>query len=129
MLILFDGVCNLCNGTVQFLIRRDPRKKFYFASLQSPKGQAEMKRFGLDPEALHSIVVIDGDRAYQRSAAAIHVAASLGGLWSIFKIFSFVPKFLRDPVYNLIARNRYRLFGKRDECMIPTPEMKSHFLE
>jgi predicted DCC family thiol-disulfide oxidoreductase YuxK len=129
MLILFDGLCNLCNSSVQFLIKRDPHAKFRFASLQSPRGQTELKRFNLDPGTLHSIVVIEGDRYYDRSNAALKIATSLGGVWSLFYFFYVFPRFLRDPVYDLISKNRYRFFGKRDECMIPTPELKARFEE
>jgi predicted DCC family thiol-disulfide oxidoreductase YuxK len=129
MLILFDGVCNLCNGSVQFLIKRDPEGKFRFASLQSPRGQAELKRFNLDVNRLYSIIVVDGDRYFDRSAAALKIFTSLGGLWKAFNFFYIVPRFIRDPVYDFISRNRYRFFGKKDECMIPSPELRSRFVE
>jgi predicted DCC family thiol-disulfide oxidoreductase YuxK len=129
VLVLFDGVCNLCNASVQFIIKRDPGSRFQFASLQSARGQAEMKRFGLDPTSLHSIIVIEGDRVYQRSNAALKIATTMGGLWSAFRLFYIFPRVFRDPVYNLIARNRYRLFGKQDHCMLPSPELKSRFVE
>ena len=129
VLILFDGVCNLCNSSVQFIIKRDPESRFQFASLQSPRGQAELQRFGLDQKSLHSIIVIDGDHVYQRSDAALKIAGSLGGIWSVFRLLYIFPRFLRDPGYDLIARNRYRLFGKQDHCMVPSPELKSRFVE
>jgi predicted DCC family thiol-disulfide oxidoreductase YuxK len=129
MLILFDGVCNLCNSTVLFLIKRDPAGKFRFASLQSARGQAEMKRFNVDPERLDSIIVVEGDRYFDRSNAALKIATALGGMWSLFSLFYVFPRFLRDPVYNLLSRNRYRIFGKKNECMIPTPELRSRFVE
>ena len=129
MLILFDGVCNLCNSSVQFLIKRDPAGKFRFASLQSARGQAELKRFNLPPDRLYSIVVIEGDKCYDRSNAALKIATALGGIWSLFNILYIFPRFLRDPVYDLISKNRYRLFGRQNECMIPTPELKARFEE
>ena len=129
VLILFDGVCNLCNGFVQFLIRRDPREKFKFASLQSEVGRSLLKQFNIDPDLLHSIVVIDNDVAFQRSDAALCIANHLGGGWKILKAFYILPRFFRDACYNAIAKNRYRIFGKKDSCMIPTPELKERFVE
>ena len=129
ILILFDGVCNLCNGLVQFIIRRDPKGKFKFASLQSDVGRSLLTKFNIDPDLLHSIVVIDHDVAYQRSDAALRIANCLGGGWKILKAFNILPKFFRDTIYNVIAKNRYRIFGKKDSCMIPTPELKERFIE
>lgn len=129
MLILFDGVCNLCNSSVQFVIRHDPRAEFKFASLQSPRGQAELKRFGLDGSRLHSVILIDGDRCYERSDAALKIAGHLTGPSRWLKYFLFVPRFIRNPIYNLIAKNRYRMFGHTEECMIPTPEIRQRFVE
>jgi predicted DCC family thiol-disulfide oxidoreductase YuxK len=127
-IILFDGVCNLCNGAVQFVIKRDRDSRFLFASLQSPFGQDVMKRFGLDPTALHSILLLEGGRLYQRSDAVLRISSTLNG-WSFTKIFRVVPAFIRDGTYAFIARHRYRIFGKRQECMIPTADLKSKFLE
>jgi predicted DCC family thiol-disulfide oxidoreductase YuxK len=129
VLILFDGVCNLCNGLVQFIIRRDPKAKFKFASLQSDVGRSLLKQFNIDPDLLHSIVVIDNDVAFQRSDAALRIANYLGGGWKILKVFNILPKFFRDACYNAVAANRYRIFGKKDSCMIPTPELKERFIE
>jgi predicted DCC family thiol-disulfide oxidoreductase YuxK len=128
-LVLFDGVCNLCNGLVQFIIKRDPSSKFRFASLQSDFGRSQLVRFNLDPELLHSIVVIDGDVALQRSDAAIYIAKQLGGPWKLLRAFKILPKFLRDAGYDVVAANRYRIFGKKDSCMIPTPQLKERFIE
>src|SRR5690606_35562109 len=125
----FDGVCNLCNGAVQFIIKRDPTASIKFAPLQSNRGKAELQKFGMDQDYLHSIIVIDNDQLYSNSAAAIRIAKKLGGIWSFFSVFNLVPKSWRDGLYNLIARNRYRFFGKQKECMLPTPELKSRFLD
>ncbi len=129
ILILFDGVCNLCNGLVQFIIRRDPKGKFKFASLQSDVGRSLLKQFNIDPDLLHSIVVVDNDMAFQRSDAALRIAKYLGGGWKILMAFNILPKFFRDAIYNVIAKNRYRIFGKKDSCMIPTPELKERFVD
>ncbi len=128
ILVLFDGVCNLCNGTVQFIIRRDPQGRFRFASLQSEAGRAQLTRFNLNPDVLYSFIVIDGDQMYERSDAALFIAKHLALPWKAFAVFKVFPRFLRDAVYNLIAKNRYRLFGKQDQCMIPTPELKARFV-
>ena len=125
--VLFDGVCNLCSGAVQFIIKRDPSAYFKFASLQSAYGQQQLTRFGLDPNSLHSVILIQGDTIYQRSDAALEIVRKLGAGWPLLFGFKILPRFLRDAVYNLIAGNRYRLFGKKDSCWIPTPELKSRF--
>jgi predicted DCC family thiol-disulfide oxidoreductase YuxK len=129
IIILFDGVCNLCNGAVQFIIKRDRKKRFVFASLQSTFGKTQLVKAGLDPYSLQSILVIDHDRFFQRSDAAIKIADNLNGFWSFLSVFRFVPKFIRDGVYNFIARYRYRIFGRQDQCMIPTPELKARFID
>ena len=127
--VLFDGVCNLCNGTVQFIIKRDPGAKFRFASLQSEFGKSQLIRFKFDPDALHSIIVIDEGRAFERSDAALRIVKHLDGPWKIFMAFKILPKFIRDAFYDLVAANRYRIFGKEDSCMIPSEGVKERFLE
>lgn len=129
ILILFDGVCNLCNGTVQFIIKRDPKVKFRFASLQSSFGRSQLLRFNLNPGLLHSVIVIDRDIALEKSDAALYIARHLGQPWKSLSALSILPKSFRDACYNLIANNRYKLFGKQDQCMLPTPELKSRFVE
>jgi len=129
IIILFDGVCNLCNGFVQFVIRRDPEGKFRFASLQSDFGRSQLIRHKINPDSLHSIIVIDGDIARQRSDAVLHVAKHLGGAWRLFVAFGILPRFLRDAAYNLIASNRYKIFGKQESCMTPTAELLGRFIE
>lgn len=127
--ILFDGMCNLCSGSVQFIIKRDPRAKFQFASLQSALGQSQLERFGLDKTELHSIILIREDHFLQRSDAALEIARHLNAGWPLFYGFKILPRFLRDGIYTWIANNRYRFFGKKDSCWIPTPELKDRFLE
>ena len=129
LIILFDGVCNLCNGFVQFLIKRDPAGKFRFSALQSDFGRSQLIRFNLNPDLLHSVIVIDGDNVLQRSDAALRIVNQLGGPWKILNAFKIFPKSLRDALYSWLARNRYKVFGKRDSCMIPTPELKARFIE
>ncbi|HZB13662.1 MAG TPA: thiol-disulfide oxidoreductase DCC family protein [Chryseolinea sp.] len=129
LLILFDGVCNLCNGFVKFLIKRDPAGKFRFASLQSDFGRSQLIRFNLNPDLLHSVIVIEADNVLQRSDAALRIVNQLGGPWKILNALKIFPRFLRDALYNVVARNRYKVFGKRDSCMIPTPELKARFIE
>lgn len=126
--ILFDGVCNLCNGSVLFIIKRDPRSQFYFAALQSDFGNKQLKNFGLPATELNSVLLIKGGTLYQKSNAALEIAKHLSGLWPALYIFKIIPPFLRDGIYTWVARNRYRWFGKKDACMIPTPELKSRFL-
>lgn len=128
IVVLFDGVCNLCSGSVQFIIRHDRMGKFRFASLQSEVGQELMKRYNLGSGALHSILVIKNNVLYERSDAALQIAAHLDGFWSFLRIFKIIPRIVRDGIYNWIARNRYSFFGKKDACMIPTPELKERFL-
>jgi predicted DCC family thiol-disulfide oxidoreductase YuxK len=127
-LILFDGVCNLCNGSVQFVIRHDKEAKFLFASLQSEKGQEILKHFGMETENFDTFILLDKGEIYTKSSGVLKEAAILGGWFKIFTIFYLVPTFIRDIFYSFVARNRYRFFGKKDVCMIPTPELKARFL-
>ena len=128
-IVLFDGVCNLCNASVQFLIRRDKQGKLRFASLQSSVGRALSERGGLSMDAMDSMVLVEDSHWYVRSTAALRILWHCGGFWRLLYGFVIVPRFLRDAVYNAIARNRYRWFGKRDDCLAPTPEVKARFLE
>lgn len=127
--ILFDGVCNLCNHIVQFIIKRDKKKQFLFASLQGKTGQDVLKKFNLSANDFNSFIILEGDKIYTRSTGALRMLKKLGGGWKLFYGFIIVPKFIRNAVYNWIARNRYKWYGKRDECMIPTPELKERFLD
>jgi predicted DCC family thiol-disulfide oxidoreductase YuxK len=127
--VLFDGVCHLCNSSVAFIIRHDPRGHFKFAPIQSPIGQESLRRHHIPTDALDTFVVIEGGRAYTRSTAALRVARRLSGLWSAAYVLIVVPRVVRDFIYKVIARNRYKWFGKREECMMPTLEVKERFLE
>lgn len=127
-IILFDGVCNLCNASVQWVLRRDRRGQFRFAALQSETGQQLLARFGMDPAAFNTVVLADGGRLYTRSDAALEVARRLGAPWAWLAVFRYLPRGLRDAVYDWIARNRYRWFGRQESCLLPRPEWKERFV-
>jgi predicted DCC family thiol-disulfide oxidoreductase YuxK len=127
-LILFDGVCNLCNTYVQFVINRDSQNKFLFASLQSDTGQDVLKHFGLNTTELKTLVLLQDNHIYTKSTGALRVLKQLDGFWKISYIFIVIPSPIRDLFYNFVATNRYRFFGKKDYCMMPTPELKSRFI-
>lgn len=127
--VLFDGVCNLCNGSVRFVIERDPDKHFQFAPLQSATATTLIGGTA-DPHAMpDSIVLVDDGRLYVRSTAALRIARRLRFPWPLLWVFMAVPRPLRDWVYDVIARHRYGWFGKRDTCMVPTKEIRDRFLE
>jgi predicted DCC family thiol-disulfide oxidoreductase YuxK len=134
--ILFDGVCNLCNGFVQFVLARDPCRRFKFGSLQSEAAQKLLARHvhsdigvGLESIPLSSVILLEDDgRIYRESAAVLRVLKGLSGLWPLMYAFVIIPAPIRDRVYRWIARNRYRWFGKRDQCMLPTPEVRDRFI-
>ncbi len=129
--MLFDGVCNLCNATVNFIIDRDPGHHFRFASLQSDAGKELLRAHGVTPQESgdpDSILLVQGDRVLERSTAALHIARGLAGGWKLLYLFIVVPRFVRDVVYRFIARHRYRWFGKSDTCRVPTPELRARFL-
>jgi predicted DCC family thiol-disulfide oxidoreductase YuxK len=123
--ILFDGVCNLCTGSVQFVIARDSRKRFRFASLQSPVAERLLGQ----RENLESVILVQHGKIHRKSGAALRIARQLDGLWPLLAVFFVVPRFLRDAVYDWIGRRRYRMFGKRDACWVPTPELAERFLD
>ena len=128
-IIVFDGVCHLCNAWVQFLLRFDRRGVYRFASMQSVAGRKRLADHGLDPDDPSSFLLLRNGRARTDSDAIVDVLTGLGGAWRVFGVLWLVPRFLRDPAYRFIARNRYRLFGKRDVCMMPTPESAARFLD
>src|SRR5262245_6045945 len=128
-LILFDGVCNLCNASVHWIIERDPRRIFRFASLQSAAGRAALAASGATAAPLESVVLIDRARIYTRSDAAIRIARRLGLPWSAVAVAVLVPRRLRDAGYDWVARNRYGWFGRRESCLRPTPELAGLFLD
>lgn len=127
-IVLFDGVCNLCSGSVQFLLKRDLEGRLRFASLQSDAGRSLMAKHGLDVDALSSVLLIEDGQVWQESSAALRIARHLPGAWKLLRVFTAVPRPLRDTVYRWIARNRYRWFGKAGTCWLPTPELKARFL-
>ncbi len=127
--ILFDGVCNLCNASVQYVIKHDKKKLFRFASLQSSFGEKILKQNNLPSEVFNSFILFENNIIYTRSTAALLVAKKLSGLIKILYGFIVIPKFVRDAVYNFIARNRYKWFGKQEACWLPTPELKNLFLD
>ncbi len=128
-IVLFDGVCNLCNGAVQFIIRRDRRDRFRFAALQSELGQELCRARHIDTTQVDSIVLIDPGVAYYiKSDAALEIARDLKGYGWMPLMLGWIPRGVRDAVYDLVARNRYRWFGKKDQCMIPTPDLQQKFL-
>jgi len=128
-IILFDGVCNYCNSMVNFIIGQDTQKRFVFAPLQSISGQQLLRDHHLPFNDFDSFVLIDHGKAYMRSSASLNVFKKLPWYWKWTQFFWIVPPFLRDAVYNVIARNRYKWFGKKEACMIPGPELKARFLD
>ena len=128
--ILFDGVCNLCTGSVRFVIERDPAKQFRFATLQSAVGERLFAETGFETsDRLGSIVLVDEDGAWQRSTAALRIAGRLSGLWPLLRVFLIVPRPIRDAVYDFIGARRYRWFGRTDECWIPGYDVSDRFLD
>jgi predicted DCC family thiol-disulfide oxidoreductase YuxK len=127
-IVLFDGVCNLCSGVVAFLIRHDRASRFRFAPLQSELGRALQVRHGLDPDALDTFVLVDDAGAHARSTAVLRILRELPAPWRWLWPLVAVPRPLRDALYGFVARRRYRWFGRRDRCFVPTPELRSRFL-
>ncbi len=128
--VFFDGVCNLCNGAVQFILDRDRHALFRFAPLQSDAATKILSERGvvIDQGAMDSVILIEGDRLYQRSDAALRIARRLDAPWPAAYVLIIVPRFVRDAVYKLIARHRYRWFGRTETCRVPTPELRARFL-
>ena len=128
-IILFDGICNLCNSTINFVIKRDKQNMFKFATLQSETGQSLLSEFKIDRTETDSIVLIDGKKSYVKSTAALHIAKNLSGVYPLLFGFLILPRFIRDRLYDYVAKNRYKWFGKKESCMAPTPELKAKFLD
>jgi predicted DCC family thiol-disulfide oxidoreductase YuxK len=126
--VLFDGVCNLCNSSVNFVIDHDPAGYFKFASLQSEEAGVLLAQHGLDAGYLDSIILLEEGRLYRNATAALRIARRLSGAWPLLYAFIVVPRPVRDRVYGWVARNRYRWFGKRDQCRLPTAELRERFL-
>lgn len=129
MIILFDGVCNLCNASVLFVIRRDKKDIFRFAPLQSELGKEFVRTRGIDTSITDSIILIEPDVAYYtKSSAALQIGKTFGGVWKLLTILEWVPRVIGDFFYDIIAKNRYRWFGRKDQCMVPTEELQGKFL-
>ena len=128
-IVLFDGQCNLCSGTVRFLVPRDPRANLCFAALQSETGQRLLKKFDLSTDALDTFILIEGERCYLKSGGALRVTRYLRFPWPLLRVFLIVPTFLRDVIYDFVARNRYDWFGHLNHCPLPTPELSDRFLD
>ena len=127
--ILFDGICNFCNGAVNFTIKRDKHQVIKFAALQTGVGKALLQQFGLPENYTSSFIFIEKGKLYNRSTAALKVCRYLTGLWPLCYGLIIVPAFIRNAVYDLIAKNRYKWFGRKDSCMIPTPDLKARFID
>jgi predicted DCC family thiol-disulfide oxidoreductase YuxK len=128
-IILFDGVCNLCNSWVQFVIKNDKKDAFRFVALQSDLGQEIIHYIGIGSQNIDSIILYQPTVAYYyKSSAVLEIAKILGGIYSLVWIFKIIPKDVRDAMYDYIAKNRYKWYGKKESCMIPTPEIKAKFL-
>ena len=128
-IVLFDGVCNLCTGSVQFILRHDQKQVFRFASLQSGAGRSLCHRHNIAADNFETMVLIVGDTAFTRSEAALRIASEFGGIWRLGRVCRLIPRGLRDAVYDVVARHRYRWFGKTTECWLPTPDLKARFLD
>lgn len=128
-ILLFDGVCNLCASAVQFVLKRNKKENIYFASLQSNIGQQLMQQHQLDSTVINSLVYIENGKAYSKSTGALRMAKQLSGLWPLLYGFIIVPPFIRNVVYNWVAKNRYRWFGKQETCWLPQPKWNARFLD
>lgn len=126
-LVLFDGICHFCNNSVNFIMDRDPDKNFLFAPLQSDYAQDKLNTAGEPIQEMDTIIVLHGLKIYKRSRAALEITRRLSGLWPLCYAAIIIPAFIRDAAYNLLARNRYKWFGKMDACRIPTPDQKERF--
>lgn len=127
--ILFDGICTFCNFWVNFAIKHDPKKRIKFAPFQSTAGQLLLSQHHIAIESINSVILIENGKVFTQSSAALRICKYLSGLWKIFYGLLIIPKFLRDFFYNIIARHRYRWFGKKESCMVPTPEVRERFLD
>jgi len=126
--LLFDGVCNLCNASVQWILKRDRKGIFKFAALQSDTGQMLLRQFGLSEKDFDTVVLVADGRIFTRSDAALEIVQRIGGMWSLLAVFKIIPRSIRDTIYDWVARNRYRWFGKKEECMLPRPEWRERFV-
>jgi predicted DCC family thiol-disulfide oxidoreductase YuxK len=127
-ILLFDGHCNFCSSTVQFILRHEKKPQLYFCSLQSDAGRSILEAFRIDPSQTDSLVLVEKGRAYVRSSAALRLSRYLRGLYPLLSAFFIIPPFIRNGAYNYIARHRYKWFGRSESCMVPQPEVKARFL-
>ncbi|MEX2592525.1 MAG: thiol-disulfide oxidoreductase DCC family protein [Anditalea sp.] len=127
-IVLFDGVCNLCNNAVDIIIRNDKKGHFKVAALQDEKTRELLEGYNINSDYLDSIILIRGDKVFYKSRAALEITKKLKGVWPLLYVFIIVPAMLRDPIYDWIAKNRYKWYGKKETCRLPTPEEKSRFL-
>lgn len=127
-IILFDGVCNFCNSSINFIIDHDPKKHFKFAPLQSDIGQEILRKFNKNTEDFDSVFLLKNNTLYQKSEAALEITKHFSGLWKHLSIFKIFPAFFLNFFYDIVAKNRYRIFGKSDSCRMPTAELKERFL-
>ena len=127
-MLLFEGVCNLCNASVQWILKRDRKGVFKFAALQSDTGQMLLRQFGFSEKNFDTVVLVTDGRIFTRSDAALEIVQRIGGVWSLLAVFKIIPRSIRDTIYDWVARNRYRWFGKKEECMLPRPEWRERFV-
>lgn len=127
-IILFDGVCNLCNSSVNFVIDHDPEGRFKLGTLQSDKAKEYLAGHNLNNDEIQTVILIENEKIYTRSTAALRIAKRLQGPVRLTWLFIVLPRIIRDPVYNWVARNRYKWFGKREQCRVPTPELRNRFI-
>jgi predicted DCC family thiol-disulfide oxidoreductase YuxK len=128
-IVLFDGLCNLCSRSVQFILKHDKKNQFLFGSLQGKSAVEYLQKFNIPADTFNSFLLIDQDRLYTRSSAALHMLKDLGNGWKLLYAFILVPKFIRDGIYNIVAKNRYKWFGKKQSCWIPSQQWKEKFLD
>lgn len=127
-IIVFDGVCILCNSFVQFILKKDKRKQFYFTTAQSDFVKEQLKTNPMKANAMDSVLYVKNGKVFTESTAALNIFSDLGGIWKLLSIFKLIPPFIRNAVYRFIAKRRYRVFGKLDTCMMPPSEWKSRFI-
>ena len=127
-IILFDGVCNFCNSSINFVIDHDPKKHFKFASLQSDIGQEILTKFSKNTKDFDSVILLKDNQLYEKSEAALEITKHLSGFWKYLSIFGILPTFFLNFFYDIVAKNRYKIFGKADSCRMPTPDLKERFL-
>ncbi len=127
-IIVFDGVCILCNSFVQFILKKDKRKQFYFTTAQSDFVKEQLKPNPMNANAMDSVLYVKNGKVFTESTAALNIFSDLGGMWKLLSIFKLIPPFIRNAVYRFIAKSRYRVFGMLDTCMMPPSEWKSRFL-